>query len=105
MSTHLGHVHVQTLDQSVPALGERVQSGLQLVGHILVLDAGQKVLAHGAEPVHGGMLRLQLRLQHLMDQSHWDDPQEDLSVDRGSKDLQRGGAAKHCHPPPSLWRS
>lgn len=68
--SHLGDVEVQTLDQLIPALGEGVQSGLQFVGHVFVLDAGQEILAHGAEPVHGRMLRLQLRFQHLMDQSH-----------------------------------
>lgn len=67
---HLRAAHLQTLDQSVPALGEAVQSGLQFAGHLFVLDAGQQVLTHGAQLVHSGTLHLQVCLHRLVEQTH-----------------------------------
>lgn len=67
---YLGAAQLQTLDQSVPTLGEVVEPGLQFAGHLLVLDAGQQVLAHGAQLVHGGALHLQLRLHRLVAHKH-----------------------------------
>lgn len=64
---YLGAAHLQTLDESVPALGQVVQARLQLAGHVLVLDAGQEVLAHGAQLVHGGTLHLQVGLHPLVE--------------------------------------
>ena len=66
MGVYLGAAHLQTLDQAVPALGEAVQSGLQFAGHLFVLDAGQQILTHGAQLVHGGTLHLQVGLHRLV---------------------------------------
>lgn len=66
MGVYLGAAHLQTLDQVVPALGEAVQSGLQFAGHLFVLDAGQQILTHGAQLVHGGTLHLQFCLHRLV---------------------------------------
>lgn len=66
----LGAAHLQTLDQLVPALAKVLQPGLQFVGHLFVLDAGQQVLAHGAQLVHGGTLHLQVCLHRLVEHTH-----------------------------------
>lgn len=73
-AVYLGAAHLQTLDQAVPALGKVVQSCLQFAGHIFVLDAGQKVLAHGAQLVHGGTLHFQVRLHRLVEQMRQHQP-------------------------------
>lgn len=67
---YLGAAHLQTLDQSVPALGKAVQSGLQFAGHLLVFDAGQQVLTHGAQLVHGGTFHFQVCLHRLVERTH-----------------------------------
>lgn len=70
MFSYLGAAHLQTLDHSVPALRKAVQPGLQLVSHLFVFYAGQQILTHGAQLIHGGPLRLQVCLHHLGDKQH-----------------------------------
>lgn len=62
---YLGDVQLQTLDESIPPLGKAVQSCLQFTGNFFVLYTGQQVLAHGAQLVHGGPLRLQICFDRL----------------------------------------
>lgn len=62
---YLRAAQLQTLDESVPPLGKAVQPCLEFTGDFFVLHTRQQVLAHGAQLVHGGPLRIQVCLYHL----------------------------------------